>query len=265
MDVLPDVQGGSDTRGVAIDEVGVSGLRYPTTFDDGILEQSGIAEIEVTVGLSADRRGTHMSRMVLGVDAHLERVNPRELHTVFKSMASLLNASDLRVALTLPVATRVHSPATANSGYQVHDLSLRGYLKSDSFLLETTVTTEVTTLCPCSKAISDYGAHNQRSRISLTVIGHDDAPYPVPASDLIQLIRASASCPVYPVVKRPDERAITMAAFDNAKFVEDVIRDLTVSCRERGVPHRIEAQNIESIHSHDAVARLAWGGVDLDA
>jgi GTP cyclohydrolase I len=265
MEGLPDIQSTPDTRGIDIDEVGVSNLRYPLTFDDGDLVQSGVAELEITVALPADRRGTHMSRMVLAVDAHLERVNPRELHTAFKSIASLLDATDLRVALTLPVATRVHSPATANSGYQVHDLSLRGRLVSDSFLLETTVTTEVTTLCPCSKAISDYGAHNQRSRVSLTVEGHDDAPYPLPASDLVQLIRDSASCPVYPVVKRPDERAITMAAYNNPKFVEDVIRDLTLGCRDRGVPHRIEARNIESIHSHDAVARLAWDGIDLDA
>ncbi|KQY07975.1 GTP cyclohydrolase [Mycobacterium sp. Root135] len=257
---LADIQSARDARGVDIDEVGVSNLRYPLIFDDGDLVQSGIAELEMTVALPADRRGTHMSRMVLAVDAHLDRVNPRELHTAFKAIANLLDTTDLRVALTLPVATRVDSPATANSGYQVHDLSLRGRLASDSFLLETTVTTEVTTLCPCSKAISDYGAHNQRSRVSLAVDGHDDAAYPLPASDLIQLIRDSASCPVYPVVKRPDERAITMAAYDNPKFVEDLIRDLTLNCRGLGVPHRIEARNIESIHSHDAVARLEWTG-----
>lgn len=258
MDVLPDVQGGSDTRGVAIDEVGVSGLRYPTTFDDGVLEQSGIADFEITVGLPADRRGTHMSRMVQAVEANLGRINPYELHTAFKATAAVLDVTDLRIAVTMPVATRIDSPATDNSGYQVHDLSLRGRLLRDEFRLTSMVTTDVTTLCPCSKAISDYGAHNQRSRVSLAVDGENDAPYPVPVVELVQMIRDSSSCPVYPVVKRPDERAITMAAYENPKFVEDVIRDLTLSCRERGLPHRIEARNIESIHSHDAVARLAW-------
>lgn len=256
--LLPDVQGGSDTRGVAIDEVGVSGLRYPMTFDDGVLVQSGIAEVEMTVGLPVDRRGTHMSRMVQAVEAHLGRVNPYELHTAFKTVAALLDTGDLRISFAMPIATRVDSPVTDNSGYQVHDLDLRGRLVDGEFRLRSTVTTDVTTLCPCSKLISDYGAHNQRSRVSLSTHGANDSPYPVQLTDLVQLIRDASSCPVYPVVKRPDERVITMAAYDNPKFVEDLIRDLTISCRELAVPHEITARNIESIHSHDAVARLVW-------
>jgi GTP cyclohydrolase I len=259
---LPDVQSAADSRGIDIDEVGVGNLRYPLTFDDGDLAQSGIADLEMTVALPADRRGTHMSRMVQAVETHLKVISPYELHTAFKAVSGLLDAADLRITLTLPVATQVNSPETANSGYQVHDLSLRGRLVDDSFRLQTTVTTDVMTLCPCSKAISDYGAHNQRSKVSLTVHGQDDVPYPVPATDLVQIIRDSASCPVFPVVKRPDERAITMAAYDNPKFVEDLIRDLTLRCRERGVAHQVEARNIESIHSHDAVARLSWSVLD---
>lgn len=255
---LPDVQGSADTRGIDIDEVGVGGLRYPVVFDDGGLVQSGIAEIEMTVALPADRRGTHMSRMVQATEAHLACVNPYDLHLAFKAIAGLLDATSLRIALTMPIATSVESPVSANRGSQVHDLSLQGCLADGEFHLKTAVTTDVTTLCPCSKAISDYGAHNQRSKVTLSVDGDDDFPYPLQVQDLVQLVRDSASCPVYPVVKRPDERAITMAAFDDPKFVEDLIRDLSASCRERGVPHQIEARNIESIHSHDAVARLSW-------
>lgn len=255
---LPDVQGAADTRGIDIDEVGIGGLRYPVIFDDGGLVQFGVAEIEMTVALPADRRGTHMSRMVQATEAYLACVNPYDLHLAFKAIAGLLDATNLRIALTMPIATHVESPVSANRGSQVHDLCLQGRLDDDEFHLRTMVTTDVTTLCPCSKAISDYGAHNQRSKVTLSVDGEADFPYPVPIQDLIQMVRGSASCPVYPVVKRPDERAITMAAFDNPKFVEDLIRDLSVSCRERGVPHQIEARNIESIHSHDAVARLSW-------
>src|SRR6476661_6449156 len=123
------------------------------------------------VALLADRRGTHMSRMVLAVEAHLQRVNPYELHTAFKAIAELLDTTDLRIAMALPVATNVASPASAHRGYQVHDLSLRGRLADGAFRLQTTVSTDVTTLCPCSKAISDYGAHNQRSRVSLSIHG----------------------------------------------------------------------------------------------
>jgi GTP cyclohydrolase I len=255
---LPDMQSAADARGIDIDEVGIAGLRYPLMFTDGDLAQSGIADIEMTVALPADRRGTHMSRMVQAAETHLTQINPYDLHTALKSIAGALDTVDVGITVAMPVATVVVSPASANQGYQVHDLSLRGRLVNGAFCLQTMVTTDVTTLCPCSKAISDYGAHNQRSRVSLTVRGDDDVPYPVPATDLVQIIRASASCPVFPVVKRPDERAITMAAYDNPKFVEDLIRDLTLACRERGVPHQIEARNIESIHSHDAVARLSW-------
>lgn len=259
---LPDIQGALDTRGIAIEEVGVSGLRYPVVFDDGVLIQSGIGEFEMTVGLPAECRGTHMSRMVQAVEEHFSKVNPYDLHTAFKATAALLDISDLRVSITIPIATRVESPATDNSGYQVHDLELSGRFLVDQLELTTTVTTDVTTLCPCSKAISDYGAHNQRSRVSLSTVGTDDSPYPMQVAGLVELIRDASSCPVFPVVKRSDERVITMAAYDNPKFVEDLIRDLTISCREHGLPHEIVARNIESIHSHDAVARLSWRPVE---
>lgn len=255
---LPDIQGAQDSRGVVIDEVGIGALRYPVMFDDGDLTQSGIANVEMTVALPADRRGTHMSRMVQAVESELAVVNPYELHGPFKVIAELLDATQLSVTLSLPIAIRVQSPVTSNSGYQVHDVCLRGSLVDSRFTLTTTVTVDVTTLCPCSKAISDYGAHNQRSRVSLSINGEGDTPYPASVGDLVSLVRDSSSCPVYPVVKRPDERAITMAAYDNPKFVEDLVRDLSLACRTRELSHRIEARNIESIHSHDAVARLSW-------
>ena len=188
-------------------------------------------------------------------------MNPYELHTAFKAIAGLLDAGDLRIALTLPVATRVDSPATANSGYQVHDLDLRGRLVNDSFLLKTTVTTDVTTLCPCSKAISDYGAHNQRSRVSLTVHGEDDVPYPVPASDLVQMIRDSASCPVFRWSSDPmnaPSRWQPTTIPSSSRTSSATSRSVAANA---GLPHQIEARNIESIHSHDAVARLSWAPV----
>ena len=256
--MLPDIQAGADERGIFINEVGISGLRYPVTFSDGEVTQAGVATFGMTVALPADQRGTHMSRMVQAIENFLTVVDPRELHTAFKSAAKLLAASDIRITLELPVGTRVVSPSTGSGVYQVHDVRLSGRLFDDEFSLRTTVTTDVTTLCPCSKAISDYGAHNQRSSVALSVFGEADDSYPVRIARLVQLIRDSSSCPVYPVVKRPDERAITMAAYDNPKFVEDLIRDLSLSCRELGISHEILVRNIESIHSHDAVARLGW-------
>ena len=92
----------------------------------------------------------------------------------------------------------------------------------------------------------------------MTVHGHGDAVYPAGIPQIVELIQGAASCPVYPVVKRTDERTITMAAYDNPRFVEDLVRELSISCRDRGLPHSITARNIESIHSHDAIARLSW-------
>jgi GTP cyclohydrolase IB len=120
------------------------------------------------------------------------------------------------------------------------------------------VVAEVTSLCPCSKAVSDYGAHNQRSRVTLTVVGDLNDPYPLPALEAAELAREVGSCAVYPLIKRVDERAITMMAYDRPAFVEDMVRDLSRLCRSRGFTHDIEVQNLESIHGHDASARISW-------
>lgn len=261
-DQLVDIQNQIDDRGIPIDEVGIAGLRYPVVFDDGEMSQSVIADLEITVGLPAGRRGTHMSRMVQAADTHLQVINPREFASALKILSDLLDASTARISAALPVAVRVAAPTSGEEAWQVHDVRFCGDLSDGSYTLETTVSVDVTTLCPCSKAISDYGAHNQRSRVSITVQGRGDAAYPIAVSNLIEIVRANSSCPVFPVVKRADERAITMAAYDKPMFVEDLIRDISLSCREGGVAHRIEARNIESIHSHDAVARLSWSAVD---
>lgn len=258
MTQLLDIQNQLDDRGIPIDEVGISGLRYPVVFDDGELSQAVVADLEITVRLPADRRGTHMSRMVQAADAHMHVINPREFASVLKILADLLDASSARVSVALPVAVRVAAPTSGEEAWQVHDVRLRGDLSDDSLTLETTVSADVTTLCPCSKAISDYGAHNQRSRVSLTVQGRGDAAYPVAVSTLIEMIRANSSCPVFPVVKRSDERVVTMAAYDKPMFVEDLLREVSAQCRKLELAHRVEARNIESIHSHDVVARLSW-------
>lgn len=258
MPALTDIQSQHDSRGVPIEEVGISGLRYPVTFDDGSLRQATTAEIELTVALPAHQRGTHMSRMVQLVDTHLQTVNPYELPRVMKTASALLEADRVFLRMSMPLATRLSAPTSGEEGWQVHDVALDATWSSDVFTLQTSTTCDVTTLCPCSKAISDYGAHNQRSRVTLTVDGDGDEVYPAGIDKLIELIQGAASCPVYPVVKRPDERTITMAAYDKPRFVEDLVRELSLACRQAGLPHSVRARNIESIHSHDAVARLSW-------
>lgn len=251
---MHDVQNEYDPRGIDLDEVGIAGLRFPVVFDDGVTTQSGIAEAEVTVRLQADRRGTHMSRMVALAQDELTRLDPRELPRVLKEGAALLGAPAVKLNVNMPFAQRVAAPATGKESWQVHDLALEGRLEDASVTVITTVKTEVTSLCPCSKAISDYGAHNQRSEIVLSVTGYADAPYPMRVGQAVTLLRSSGSAPIVPLVKRPDERMLTMEAYDHPVFVEDIARTVSAKCRRMGLRHQVKVRNLESIHSHDAIA-----------
>ncbi|MFF2819005.1 GTP cyclohydrolase I FolE2 [Kitasatospora cineracea] len=254
---MHDIQNEADLRGIEIDEVGISGLRYPVCFDDGSLRQDGIADLTVTVRLPHDRRGTHMSRMVALVHEHLQQFDPRQLPQVLKAGADLLDVSSLTVTVSMPIGTLVTAPSSGVGSWQVHDVSIGGHLDGGEAAVVTNVTCEVTSLCPCSKAISDYGAHNQRSRVSLAITGRCDNPYPLSVYDAVELLRGCASAPVVPLVKRPDERTLTMEAYDHPVFVEDMARDISLACREREFVHSVSVRNLESIHSHDAIARVS--------
>lgn len=257
---LPDIQDSHDDRGIAIDEVGVANVRSPFNFRDGEISQSGVATVAVTVGLHREARGTHMSRMVQSIESILADLVPNELGAHLKNLAALLHAHDVRLSVEFPVALAVQAPATRIVSHQVSDVVLSASLHEEVVRLATSVTTDITTLCPCSQAVSDYGAHNQRSRVSVDVMGRGDDLYPMSVVDLFGLIRSVGSAPVVPVIKRADERHLTMQAFDRPAFVEDVVRDLSAALRQGSIPHRVESVNVESIHSHDAVARLAWPG-----
>ncbi|MFJ1656884.1 GTP cyclohydrolase I FolE2 [Streptomyces sp. NPDC088337] len=255
---MHDIQNEIDPRGIAIDEVGISGLRYPLTFDDGHTRQQGIADVSVTVGLQADRRGTHMSRMIALVHEELATLAPQELPIALKRGLTLLDAPSLILTLSLPIATMVAAPASKRQSWQTHDVTITGRITPDGCTVTTAVTTDVTSLCPCSKAISDYGAHNQRSEITLQVTGTADGPYPLPVHEMVDLLRAAGSAPVVPLIKRVDERVVTMQAYDHPVFVEDIIRDISLTCRQKGIEHAVMAKNLESIHSHDAIATLRY-------
>ncbi|MEU9120100.1 GTP cyclohydrolase I FolE2 [Streptomyces sp. NPDC048506] len=254
---MHDIQNETDSRGIELDRVGIDGLRYPVSFEDGYLRQEGIADCEVTVRLQHDRRGTHMSRMVALVHEHLQRFDPRQFPRILKTGADLLDAPAITVAVAMPISTTVVAPASGRESKQVHDVRLEGHWDNGDVTVKTAVTAEVTSLCPCSKAISDYGAHNQRSQITLTVTGQGDTPYPLPVQSAVRLLSSSASAPVVPLVKRADERVLTMQAYDHPVFVEDMARTVSAACRDRGLRHAVSIRNLESIHSHDAIAYVA--------
>lgn len=163
----------------------------------------------------------------------------------------------LTVSVDIPLSTTVIAPASGAESCQVHDVRFEGRWNDGDTTVITSVTTEVTSLCPCSKAISDYGAHNQRSRVTLSVTGYGDNPYPFEVQQAVRLLEQCASAPVVPLVKRPDERVLTMQAYDHPVFVEDMARDVSLACHDRGLVHSVRVLNLESIHSHDAVARIS--------
>ncbi|TFV95409.1 GTP cyclohydrolase I FolE2 [Leifsonia flava] len=255
---LPDIQDEVDPRGIELDAVGVSGVRTPIRVSDGEVDAMGVGSAEFVVTLAADRRGTHMSRMVETLAVQLREFDPRAAHALIASAMDRLDASNAQISFDLAVPFEVRAPVSDVPAWQTADVqfSIQGSLGSAA--MTTTLTTHVTSLCPCSKAISDYGAHNQRSAVTLSVTGRGDDLYPVALSDMFTLARQVGSCPIFPVIKRPDERWITMEAYDHPAFVEDMVRDLSATCRARGLSHSIAVRNFESIHSHDAVASLSW-------
>jgi GTP cyclohydrolase I len=201
-----------------------------------------------------------MSRMIQAAENMLADLMPQELGLGLKTLAARLQADNVRLTAAFPVALEVEAPVSRIVSAQVSDVVLRAVLIEGTARLATSLTSDITTLCPCSKAVSDYGAHNQRSRVTVEVSGVGENLYPTTIAELFAIIRSVGSAPVVPVIKRPDERHLTMQAFDRPAFVEDVVRELSAALRARQLSHRVQSVNVESIHSHDAVASLSWTG-----
>jgi GTP cyclohydrolase I len=235
------MQATPDTRGIAIDQVGISDLRYPIQ----ILDRDGkpfptVAMISMSVHLPHHFKGTHMSRFLEVLSMHEGEVTMNTLPAILQDLKQRLDAEEahIEVAFTYFVTKKAPvSGATAKVGCDCVFIGTSNNSK-DHFTLRVTV--PVTTLCPCSKEISDYGAHNQRGYVTLEV---------TPKSK-------SGSAPVYALLKRPDERYVTMQAFDNPVFVEDVVRNAVsmLSNNERVESYSVKAVNQESIHEHNAYA-----------
>jgi len=255
---LPDIQDEQDGRDIALDSVGVTGVRTPIRVTDGEVDAAGVGSAEFVVTLASDRRGTHMSRMVETIATELREFDPRGAAALVAAAADRLGAASARISFDLPISFEVRAPVSDVPAWQAADVNFSVEGSTESATMTTTLKTHVTSLCPCSKAISDYGAHNQRSAVTLSITGRQDDLYPLTLSEMFSLARQVGSCPIYPVIKRPDERWITMEAYDHPAFVEDMVRDLSLACRARGFEHAIHVRNYESIHSHDAVASLSW-------
>ena len=251
---MPDVQASSDDRQVAIDRVGVKEVVYPMRLrqkDGG--EQSTIAKINMYVALPHYQKGTHMSRFLEVLNDHSEPLTPERIPEITRSICRKLDAKEAHFEAGFTYFINKPAPVTKKKGlmdYQVgFECTSNGV---DDMIL--TVAAWATSLCPCSKEISEYGAHNQRCRIEAKV-RFEGALW---IEELASMLEKSASTQVFSVLKRPDEKWVTERAFENPKFVEDIVRDLAgiLDAEDRIVWYEINSENYESIHSHNAYAQI---------
>lgn len=259
--ILADVQAESDSRGVAIDEVGVDRVSYPI----GVLRTDGsaqttVAEVELVASLPAECRGTHMSRFVEVLEEFHDDVDPASVVEMARVLRSRVESTRARVVLRFPLFLSREAPVTGEAARMRFDCRYEAWTTArvDRFVLG--VTAPITSLCPCSKEISDYGAHSQRGRVEVE-IETADADYLTP-DELLAVIEAAASAPIYPLLKRADERHVTMQAYDNPAFVEDVARDVALALNgdRRIKRYSVIVASWESIHDHRAVARIRGRG-----
>lgn len=260
--VLEDVQSRTDTRGIAIDEVGICGLRYPiAVWDRAHAKQDTIAEISLAVALPAEVKGTHMSRFLEILDEHCGELTQRTLPDLLRQIHRRLDTDDAQITVAFPYFLPRSAPVTVATALMDYACQFHARLTATGLQFTLQVSVPVTSVCPCSKAISDYGAHNQRGTVTIAVTPQqrEGEVELIWIEELIALAEAAASSPVYPLLKRADERHVTMAGYDNPVFVEDMVREVARHLREdeRIAAFTVEALNDESIHNHAAFARLA--------
>lgn len=258
-----DIQSQADERRIPIDQVGVSDLRYPiTVLDRAHKEQHTIARLTMSVGLPHHFKGTHMSRFVEVLNEHRGELTMRTLPRMLRELRARFEADTARVEVVFPYFLERTAPVSGAKALMDYECSFVGDSNGgDEFTLGVSV--PVTSLCPCSKAISDYGAHNQRGRIRIEVRSVPSEPAEknlVWIEELIEIAERSGSSPVYPLLKRPDERHVTMQAYDNPVFVEDMVRNVAEALMSdaRIAWFCVSAKNEESIHNHAAFARIEW-------
>ena len=252
--LLPDVQAIADTRRIAIDRVGVRGLLHPLqvrTAGGGV--QATVAEVDMYVGLPDCVKGTHMSRFVEVLQRHDEAIDPPAFERLARTMLARLDAGSGYIEMRFPYFVRKRAPVSGVESLLDYRVTLRAEVDARGrYGYSVQVLVPVTSLCPCSKEISDYGAHNQRSHITIRARLAGE----VAIEELIGVAEEQASCQLWGLLKRPDEKYVTERAYDNPKFVEDLVRDIAMALDrdERVRGYVVESENFESIHNHSAYA-----------
>jgi GTP cyclohydrolase I len=251
---IPDTQSGRDDRRLAIQRVGIKDVRYPLTLQVAGAAQATTALWDLDVALPADAKGTHMSRFVSWLDALEVPLDAATLRAQLARMLALLGAQEGRIEARFSFFLRKRAPV---SGVQSL-LDYQGRWIAESRAGQTRLWSEVAvpvkSLCPCSKEISDYGAHNQRSLVTIRA----EQLQPMEWHELVRFAEDAASSEIWPLLKRPDEKWVTERAYENPKFVEDLVRDvaLALNADARIGRYSVDVENFESIHNHSAYARI---------
>jgi len=251
---VEDVHARTDTRALPINRVGIKDIRHPVRIRDRAEgEQHTIATFNMYVSLPHNFKGTHMSRFVEILHAERE-ISVQSFRSMLRTMTTRLEADTGHIEMSFPFFVVKRAPVTAVESLMDYRAGLIGEHRHGHTDMWVRVSVPVTSLCPCSKKISERGAHNQRSHITITarLRGH------MWIEELIDIAESEASCELYGILKRPDEKFVTERAYDNPKFVEDMVRDVAARLNDdpRVAAYVVEAENFESIHNHSAYARI---------
>tara|TARA_R110002073_G_scaffold266486_3_gene429757 strand:+ start:1886 stop:2698 length:813 start_codon:yes stop_codon:yes gene_type:complete len=250
---IADVQSSLDTRHIAIDRVGIKAIRHPVIVadkDGGV--QHTVAMFNMYVNLPHNFKGTHMSRFVEILNGHEREISVKSFETILREMVERLETNSGHIEMTFPYFINKSAPVSGVKSLLDYEATFIGEIKNNDYVFTMKVIVPVTSLCPCSKKISDYGAHNQRSHVTISVTTNSF----VWIEDVIRIAENQASCELYGLLKRPDEKHVTERAYDNPKFVEDIVRDVAevLNSDSRIDAYVVESENFESIHNHSAYA-----------
>ena len=248
------MQGRTDTRRLPINRVGIKDIRHPVRVKDRSAgEQHTIATFNMYVSLPHNFKGTHMSRFVEILHSERE-ISVESFGAMLATMTQRLEADTGHIEMSFPFFVMKRAPVSGVESLMDYHASLIGERRGDHTEMWVKVVVPVTSLCPCSKRISDYGAHNQRSHVTISArLRHH-----MWIEELIEIAESEASCELYGILKRPDEKFVTERAYDNPKFVEDMVRDVAtrLNADERIAAYVVESENFESIHNHSAYALI---------
>ena len=254
--IIEDVQNLRDVRQLAIDKVGIKSIRHPVVVKDRTGgEQHTVALFDMYVHLPKHFKGTHMSRFVEIINKNEHPISVLSFESIVREMTARLEASSGYVSMSFPYFINKSAPISGVKSLLDYEVTMIGELHQENFSVTLKVQVPVTSLCPCSKKISDYGAHNQRSHVTVSALINDF----VWLEEIIEWVEKQASCELYGLLKRPDEKYVTERAYDNPKFVEDMVRDVAIVLNNepRISAYTVESENFESIHNHSAYALIS--------